>query len=122
MGSSQYFRVIGHVGVALACASFIVGLVLHCSDVSSIKTIVFFMLLLVWFVIQPLLDAFWEGMSRVNRNLEMRYTLQKFLGTYVFPPVIVCAFIWMAFTTWKRDPNEHTLGRVFRQIISGTKE
>jgi hypothetical protein len=111
-------RLIGHITAVLAIVLFVRGLVIYGADVSAAKTFCFGILLFGWWVVTPLVKDFVEWVPRESKSAQVKYKIQSFLDTYVFLPIVVVAFIWMIFTTWRRADREYGLGEFLRTVTS----
>jgi drug/metabolite transporter (DMT)-like permease len=114
-------RMAGHMTAALAAVSFARGFAVQKGDVSPVKTLIFAMLLAAWFVVIPLIPILSPMMPRTAFS-EVRDKINKFMCEIFFPPIIIAVLLWMAVTTWRRDPREFTLRHVLREITNGTQK
>jgi hypothetical protein len=121
MGVITYkrIRMAGHVAAVLAAVSLIRGLILYTGDVGD-KMLLLGFLFFAWFAIIPVVPAFHSMMPR-SPVQQFNYRLTKFIAEIIFPPIIIAAFLWMTFTTWKRPSNERPLSDVFHEIGNGPK-
>ena len=112
-GEEHYklLRFYGHVVAAIAVVSFARGLVLYREELSSVKTGCFACILFGWFVAMPLTKMYYENEGGRSEVMQTLLDFQSLLIRRVFPWVIISAFVWMTFTSWKRADREVGVGQ-----------
>jgi hypothetical protein len=86
---------------ALAILSFGWGAIVYGGELSALKTIVLCMLLFTWFVVIPIVKGFRESVHYPSKYMQAMSDFQLFSIRCVFPFIIIGAFAWLTFTSWK---------------------
>jgi hypothetical protein len=101
-------RLVGHVSLAGAVASFAVALLIHGLEVSAAKTEGAAVLVFFWLIVVPVERAT-EKHARQNTFQEEIVWIAHFLRVNVLPYVFVGACLWMTFTPWVGRTGSRTL-------------
>jgi hypothetical protein len=105
----RFSRPIAHVMAVLAILSFCRAVFIYGSDgVGFFKSFFLVFFLFGWFVVRPVSSFLWKLMPP-SKLQQFMVAWISFNSKYVFLPIMIVAFVWMTFTTWKRAEGEEGL-------------
>ena len=115
----RYLRIAGHVAAIMVIAAFVRGLMIFGGEVSTVKTVLLTMLLFSWLVVLPIVKGFRERAKYQSASMQTMSDFQLSSAKYVFPLIVILAFLWRTFTTWRRPDREYGLRQFFREWNRG---